>query len=86
MSYRAQAEHLTVAGGLGIAKHSAATAPPGQKTNGPLFSTGWWSIIPSASPLCPTPSSRSACLQAPGLLPVTYRTQKPGCKSLVPPG
>lgn len=39
---------VTVAGGLGIAKPSAARATPGQKTKARLFSAGWWSIIPSA--------------------------------------
>lgn len=39
---------VTAAGGLGVAKPSAATLTPGEKTKAPLLFTGWWSVIPSA--------------------------------------
>lgn len=39
---------VTAAGGLGTAKPSAAAVSPGEKIKGPLLSTGWWSVIPSA--------------------------------------
>lgn len=73
---------VAAAGGLEIAKPLAATATRGEKTKVLLFLTGWWSIIPSASRLCPTPSCRPVCLWASGLLPVSYSAQKPDSQSL----